>query len=87
MDAGEFRAENARDARCVLDRFDYVFDVLKPSVKEGGITDEEIERKISERQDARKARNFKRGDEIRDELLALGVVLEDTKEGVRWKRK
>ena len=41
---------------------------------------------IAERQAARKEKNFKRADEIRDELLAKGIVLEDTREGVKWKR-
>ena len=41
---------------------------------------------IEERQAARKARDFKRADEIRDELLTQGIILEDTREGVKWKR-
>ena len=48
--------------------------------------DEEIEALIAERQAARKARDFKRADEIRDQLLASGIILEDTREGVKWKR-
>lgn len=48
--------------------------------------DGEIEALIEERQSARKAKNFARADEIRDELLAKGIVLEDTREGVKWKR-
>ena len=48
--------------------------------------DAEIEKMIEERQAARKARDFKRADEIRDELLAQGIILEDTREGVKWKR-
>ena len=48
--------------------------------------DAEIENLIAERQAARKARNFKRADEIRDQLLAQGIILEDTREGVKWKR-
>jgi len=48
--------------------------------------DEEIEAKIAERQAARKAKNFARADAIRDELLAKGIILEDTREGVKWKR-
>lgn len=48
--------------------------------------DEEIEALIAERQAARKEKNFKRSDEIRDTLLSQGIVLEDTREGVKWKR-
>lgn len=48
--------------------------------------DEEIENMIAERQAARKARNFARADEIRNELLEKGIILEDTREGVKWKR-
>ena len=48
--------------------------------------DEEIEAMIAERQAARKARDFARADAIRDELLAKGIILEDTREGVKWKR-
>ena len=54
--------------------------------KKEEILDEEIENLIAERQEARKAKNFARADEIRDELLAKGIVLKDTREGVQWKR-
>lgn len=47
---------------------------------------EDIEALIQERQDARKAKNFARADEIRNELLEKGIVLEDTREGVKWKK-
>lgn len=50
------------------------------------ILDADIEKLIQERQDARKAKDFKRADEIRDQLLEKGIVLEDTREGVKWKR-
>ena len=46
----------------------------------------DIEKLIEERQSARKARNFARADEIREELSSRGIVLEDTREGVKWKR-
>ncbi len=48
--------------------------------------DGEIEALIEERQSARKAKDFKRADEIRNQLLEMGIVLEDTREGVKWKR-
>jgi len=48
--------------------------------------DEAVEDLIAQRQAARKAKDFKRADEIRDELLAKGIVLEDTREGVKWKK-
>ena len=58
--------------------------IIAEPVKE--ILAEDIERLIEERQAARKAKNFARADEIRDELLAKGIVLEDTREGVKWKK-
>jgi cysteinyl-tRNA synthetase len=87
MDAGEFKSGNLDGARALFARFDSIFDVLKPSVDEGGISEAEIDGLIAERNQARKSRNFQRADELRAELLERGVVIEDTKEGVRWKRK
>jgi cysteinyl-tRNA synthetase len=49
--------------------------------------DAEIQALIDERQQARHQRDFARGDEIRDELAARGIILEDTRDGVRWKRR
>ena len=54
--------------------------------KKEEILDTEIEALIQERQEARKAKNFARADEIRDTLAAQGIILEDTREGVKWKR-
>ncbi|WP_409015559.1 cysteine--tRNA ligase [Anaerostipes caccae] len=54
--------------------------------QEEDILDEEIERMIEERQQARKEKDFARADEIRDELLEKGIILKDTREGVKWKR-
>ncbi len=51
------------------------------------LSDAKIENLIAQRQAARKSRNFARADEIRNELASAGIVLEDTKDGVRWKRK
>lgn len=54
--------------------------------KKAEMLDSDIEELIAERQAARKAKNFARADEIRDELLQKGIILEDTREGVKWKR-
>ncbi len=86
MDSGGFRADNTGAALDLLKQFDSVFEVLEPSGA-SGITDSEVEAKIAERTAAKKAKNFARADQIRDELLALGIILEDTKSGIRWKRK
>ena len=56
------------------------------ALKKDEILDKEIEDLIAERQEARKSKNFARADEIRDELLAKGIILKDTREGVKWKR-
>jgi cysteinyl-tRNA synthetase len=87
MDSGEFRSGNLAAAGALIGKFDSIFDVLRPSTSEGGLSDEEVESLIAERAEAKKRRDFKRADEIRAALLEKGVILEDTKEGVRWKRK
>ena len=62
-------------------------DVLGLKIeKKEEILDKEIEDLIQERQAARKAKDFKRADEIRDELLKKGIILKDTREGVKWQR-
>ena len=54
--------------------------------KKEEILAEDIEKLIEERQAARKAKDFARADAIRDELLAKGIILKDTREGVQWKK-
>ncbi len=87
MDAGQFHSDNAAAASGLLERFDAIFDVLEAGPASGGLPDPAIEAKIAERVDAKKNRDFKKADEIRAELLEAGVVIEDTKDGTRWKRK
>ncbi len=87
MDAGEFRKANAAPALDLLARFDRIFAVLEPTRHESGISDADVEAKIAERVQAKRDRDFARSDQIRQELLEAGVILEDTKEGMRWKRK
>jgi cysteinyl-tRNA synthetase len=91
LDENQFQEDNRWDAGKVLEIFDAVFDVLKPSAPaataDDGLKDADIDALIAERSDAKKSKNFKRSDEIRNLLLEKGILLEDTKDGVRWKRK
>ncbi len=89
LDENQLQEENRWDVAKVLEVFDGVFAVLEPSelAKPSELSDADVEALIAERNQAKKARNFKRSDEIRNSLLEKGIVLEDTKEGVRWKRK
>ena len=50
------------------------------------ILDSDVEKMINERNKARTNKDFKKADEIRDSLKDMGIILEDTKEGVKWKR-
>ena len=54
--------------------------------KKAEVLDDEIEKLIEERQAARKAKDFAKADAIRGQLLEMGIVLLDTREGVKWKR-
>lgn len=74
-------------AEAVYDKFATFADILGIIIEqEEELLDDEIEKLIQERQDARKAKNFARADEIRNLLTEKGIILEDTREGVRWKR-
>ena len=84
---------DAEKIRFVLDwakkegRLEEASEETVESAKSAELSDEKIEALIAERQAARKSKNFKRSDEIRDQLATAGIILEDTKDGVRWKRK
>ncbi|MGA9542199.1 MAG: cysteine--tRNA ligase [Candidatus Sulfotelmatobacter sp.] len=60
---------------------------LREAVQSGKFSDADIEKKIAEMEQARRARNFKASDALRAELTAAGIVIENTKDGVRWHRK
>jgi cysteinyl-tRNA synthetase len=87
MDAGEVDAADVPAALGLLGRFDAVFDVLRPTESGSTLSDADIDARIAERTQAKKTKQFKRADEIRQELADAGIILEDTREGVRWKRK
>ncbi|MGH9949931.1 MAG: DALR domain-containing protein, partial [Pyrinomonadaceae bacterium] len=77
--------EDDRNAVLVaIEKFDSVLGIFGPESTE--ILDADVEALIEERTEARRSRNFARSDEIRDELAAKGIILEDTRDGVRWKR-
>ena len=82
---GNVREEDKRAVIAVIDRIDTVLNVFGDSAPQ--MLDDEIQKLIDARQEARHRRDFHRADEIRDELAERGIILEDTKDGVRWKRK
>src|SRR6266498_2857058 len=81
----QVKQDNQRELLDLLGRFDSVLNIFGNEQSE--MLESEIQELIDERQEARRRRDFIRGDEIRDQLAERGIVLEDTKEGVRWKRK
>ena len=70
-----------------LDLLKLLMGVFGLELGEKEVLDEEIETLINERNEARKNRDFKRSDEIRDSLKAQGIILEDTSQGTRWSRE
>jgi cysteinyl-tRNA synthetase len=87
MDHGGVPDGNRAHILAVLAEFDRFFDVLTPTAPKGGLPDAEVNAMIAERTAAKKARDFAKADKIRGDLLENGIVLEDTKDGIRWKRK
>ena len=79
------KAENQRELLEVIDRIDTVLNIFGKGQRE--MLDSEVQALLDERQEARRRRDFGRADEIRRELADRGIILEDTKDGVRWKRR
>ena len=77
--------ENKRELLDLFSRFDLVLNIFGKDPAES--LDHEIQSLIDQRQEARRRRDFTRADELRDELVQRGIVLEDTKDGVRWKKR
>jgi len=80
-------AEITRAAIAWAEREDRMDEVAKELVATLAFSDADIDALVAERTQAKKTRNFARADAIRNELLAKGILLEDSKDGVRWKRK
>src|SRR5229473_1706333 len=99
IDKGEFRQEDVTAAKQFLANFDRVFAVLEDNdaaklsalgygKDAEALSDAEIEKRIADRDAARKRRDFATSDRIRQELADRGIILEDSRDGsVRWKRK
>jgi cysteinyl-tRNA synthetase len=98
MGSGKLSATDANVVRKAMLGFDEIFAVLKDddaerlralgfATESSGPSDEEINALVAKRVAAKKNKNFAESDRIRDELAAHGIILEDTREGVRWKRK
>lgn len=78
--------QGAQTALDALHRADEILGILEGATA-GGEGQAEIDALVAERQAARKSKDFARADQIRDQLTAQGIILEDTKDGARWYRK
>ncbi|HKB33063.1 MAG TPA: cysteine--tRNA ligase [Candidatus Dormibacteraeota bacterium] len=83
LDAGNVGEQGHENLLRLIEEYDAHLDVVRS--EEPGLA-QEVERLIAEREAARKGRNFSRADRIREELREKGIALEDSKEGVRWRR-
>jgi cysteinyl-tRNA synthetase len=79
------REDNKHELLDLIKRFDSILNIFGEEKVE--MLDSEIQATINARQEARRRRDFARADVIRDELAERGIILEDTKDGVRWKRR
>jgi cysteinyl-tRNA synthetase len=84
MDGGALSASGRGKLLAALDSFDQVLDVFRAAPV---ALDEEVEKLIAEREEARRAKDYARADAVRAKLAARGIILEDTAGGVRWKRR
>ncbi|MBD7970938.1 cysteine--tRNA ligase [Paenibacillus gallinarum] len=78
---------NRAELEAMLALFDEMNAVLRVYTEEQDELHADVEKLIHERAEARKAKDWARSDEIRDELADMGIVIEDTPQGVRWRRK
>lgn len=76
--------DTVKTVRGLMEKFCYILGIITEKKEES--LDAEIEELIAQRQEARKNKDFAKADEIRDKLQAMGIVLKDTREGVKWER-
>lgn len=86
LDAHKINPEEAKDIQAYFSRINDLLALLSFQKEKAELLDSEIEDLIQKRVEARKAKNFQLADEIRDSLKEKGIILEDTKEGLKWKR-
>ena len=82
IDKGKITKSDAQHILVAMKRFDAVLDVIEKQEE----IDEDIKALVLQREAARKAKAFRKADQIRDELKEKGITLQDTKDGVVWKR-
>ncbi|TKJ35337.1 hypothetical protein CEE39_01070 [bacterium (candidate division B38) B3_B38] len=85
LERGEVGEKNMSEVREVLDKFDRVTGILPPVEEES--LDETVRKLIAERESARRNKEYQKADLIREKLRRMGIILEDTRDGVRWKRE
>ncbi|MSO20627.1 MAG: cysteine--tRNA ligase [Acidobacteria bacterium] len=93
IDAGQLRKSNIAGLLAAIDEWNIIFDVM-PIESEigagnsnGRLSPEQVEAQLAARLDARKQRQFALADQIRDDLIAAGIIIEDSKGGSRWRYK
>ena len=85
MEAGGLNAADGKAARELVEDLDRILDVLRPDAPSTDAA--KIEALIAERKDARTRKDYKRADEIRALFDQMGIMIEDTPSGTRWKQK
>ncbi len=84
IDEGDFSSQDAEKTLALIERFDSVLGILK---REEITLDEKVVELIQKRNQARKDKKWEEADKIRKEIEALGIILEDTPEGTKWKKR
>jgi cysteinyl-tRNA synthetase len=86
LDSKRLSKEEAKKIYDLMSRFDKALGVIGEPKKEGELT-EEAEELIRKREEARETKDWKTADEIRERLKAMGIVIEDTAQGAKWRKE